>query len=178
MPATEGSGFRLSPERRFCGRDDGFMLRLSGKGLCHSDRREESKIRHRRVSTGTGSWQGPDQDNHTLTTQATVVPAKAGIQEILREKNVPAIEGSGFRLSPERRFCGRNDGFMPRLSVKVLCHSDRREESKLRHRGIFAGTGSWQGPAQGNHTLTTQATVVPAKAGIQEILRGKDVAGY
>ena len=39
----------------------------------------------------------------TRATQATVVPAKAGIQEILREKYVPATEGSGFRLSPERR---------------------------------------------------------------------------
>ena len=38
-----------------------------------------------------------------MTTQATVVPAKAGIQEILPEKSVPATEGSGFRLSPERR---------------------------------------------------------------------------
>ena len=39
----------------------------------------------------------------TIATQATVVPAKAGIQEILTEKSVPATECSGFRLSPERR---------------------------------------------------------------------------
>ena len=42
----------------------------------------------------------------TRTTRATVVPAKAGIQEILREKTEPATERSGFRLSPERRVYG------------------------------------------------------------------------
>ena len=38
-----------------------------------------------------------------MSYRATVVPAKAGIQEILPEKSEPATEGSGFRLSPERR---------------------------------------------------------------------------
>ena len=42
--------------------------------------------------------------------RATVVPAKAGIQEILREKSGPATEGSGFRLSPERRWAGMTVG--------------------------------------------------------------------
>ena len=41
-----------------------------------------------------------------MAIQATVVPAKAGIQEILREKSVPATKNSGFRLSPERRVYG------------------------------------------------------------------------
>ena len=58
--------------------------------------------------------------NHTSTranraTHATVVPAKAGIQEIPREKNGPATGGSGFRLSPERRF----------YDVIVLAHYER-----------------------------------------------------
>ena len=53
-------------------------------------------------------WPG----NHVLTgaTHITVVPAKAGIQEILREKIGPATEGSGFRLSPERRVYARTGG--------------------------------------------------------------------
>ena len=53
------------------------------------------------------------QGNRVLTraTQTTVVPAKAGIQEILQEKRMPATEDSGFRLSPERRVYD-NDGFM------------------------------------------------------------------
>ncbi len=37
----------------------------------------------------------------TARNPRTVVPAKAGIQEILPEKNEPATERSGFRLSPE-----------------------------------------------------------------------------
>ena len=36
----------------------------------------------------------------------TVVPAKAGIQEILPEKSDAITECSGFRLLPERRLLG------------------------------------------------------------------------
>ena len=53
-----------------------------------------------------GRVTNPPLPDGNASTKATVVPAKAGIQEILREKRVPATEGSGFRLSPERRVYG------------------------------------------------------------------------
>ena len=48
-------------------------------------------------------------------TQATVVPAKAGIQEILRKRacRLPSVLDSGFRRNDG--FMRRNDGFMLRL---------------------------------------------------------------
>ena len=46
------------------------------------------------------------QPKQPSATYPTVVPAKAGIQEIPRKRASRLAEGSGFRLSPERRFYG------------------------------------------------------------------------
>ena len=52
---------------------------------------------------------GQSHHQPVIPAHKTVVPAKAGIQEIPPEKTVPATDSSGFRLSPERRLRGCND---------------------------------------------------------------------
>ena len=76
-PPSEGSSFD--------------KLRMSGeRGVLASERRAGYKPAHTRME---------------MATQVTVVPAKAGIQEILSERacRLPKVLDSGFR---------RNDGFM------------------------------------------------------------------
>ena len=82
-----------------------------------------STCRHSAHPIGGGSRLQGGIDGRA--THATVVPAKAGIQEILPEKREPATERSGFRLSPERRFYAAIalKGELPvsRMGVKSSC---------------------------------------------------------